>query len=93
MKEIRLHRDAPQKPSAGAACNGCGVCCSLMPCPLSRWLLGHRAGTCPALRWQGGRYVCGLVVAPVGLTRWLPRRLRLRWIGAGVGCDCDAELV
>lgn len=92
MKEVCLHRDAPPKPSVGAACNGCGVCCSLAPCPLSRWLLGHRAGTCPALRWQGRRYVCGLTVAPTGLARWLPRRLVLRWIAAGGGCDCDAEI-
>ncbi|MDX9995474.1 MAG: hypothetical protein RBS28_09120 [Rhodocyclaceae bacterium] len=98
MKEVHLHRDAPPKPAVGAACNGCGVCCSLAPCPLSRWLLGHRAGTCPALRWQDGRYVCGLVVAPRTFLNRLPAfcvpvasRLAYRWIAAGSGCDCDAE--
>lgn len=91
MKAIRLHREAPPKPSVGAACNGCGVCCSIAPCPLSRLLLGHRHGACPRLIWQEDRYVCGLLVAPTGFARWLPRRLVLRWIAAGGGCDCDAE--
>lgn len=94
MIQVTLHRAAPGKPAVGAPCNGCGICCALEPCPLSRFLLGHRAGSCPALTWQGGgthgRYVCGLVVAPTGIVRWLPQRLRLRWIGAGCGCDCDA---
>jgi len=90
MKEVRLHAAAPDKPSVGAPCNGCGVCCALAPCPLSRFLLGHRGGPCPALRWAESRYVCGLVVAPSGIARWLPRRLVLRWIAAGGGCDCDA---
>jgi hypothetical protein len=92
MKTIRLHAAAPEKPAVGAPCNGCGVCCALSPCPLSRFLLGHRHGTCPALAWEGARYVCGLVVAPRGLARYLPHRLVLRWIGVGVGCDCDAEV-
>lgn len=92
MKEIRLHAAAPDKPAMGAACNGCGVCCAVAPCPLSRFLLGHRAGPCPALRWAEPRYICGLVEASSGIARWLPRRLVLRWIGAGCGCDCDAEM-
>lgn len=92
MIDIRLHRDAPDKPPVGAACNGCGVCCALSPCPLSRFLLGHRGGTCPMLRWTDTRYVCGMVDAPAGAARWLPRRLVLRWIAAGSGCDCDAEM-
>lgn len=91
--KIWLHRAAPAKPAMGAPCNGCGVCCAHAPCPLSRFLLGHRQGMCPALVWQGTRYGCGMLVAPRGLARWLPRRLRRRWIGAGRGCDCDAELV
>lgn len=90
--KIAVHAVAPAKPPAGALCNGCGVCCSYAPCPLSRLLLGHRTGVCPALTWQGDRYVCGLVVAPTGFARWLPRRLVLRWIAAGSGCDCNAEI-
>jgi len=81
------------------SCNGCGVCCSIAPCPLSGTLLGHREGKCPALVWQTDRYVCGLVAKPAQHLRWLPgfltlpaRRLALRWIAAGKGCDCDAEV-
>ncbi len=95
--KISLHAAAPAKPPVGAPCNGCGVCCSFAPCPLSRVLLGHREGACPALLWQIDRYVCGLVEAPAARLRWLPgfltplaRRFALRWIAAGSGCDCDA---
>jgi hypothetical protein len=99
--EIVLHAAVPAKPAVGAPCNGCGVCCALAPCPLSRVLLGHRHGACPALSWQdeGPRYVCGLVMAPDAHLPWLPRvfaplasRLARRWISAGSGCDCDAEM-
>ena len=90
--KVSLHAAAPPKPAPGARCNGCGVCCSLAPCPLSRFLLGHRTGTCPALRWVDDRYGCGLVIAPGGIARWLPRRFVLRWIAAGSGCDCEAEI-
>lgn len=100
QREIALHAAAPAKPACGAPCNGCGVCCALAPCPLSRFLLGHRCGTCPALSWRETerRYGCGLVLAPVDHLHWLPRqfaplaaRLARRWIAAGSGCDCDAE--
>lgn len=98
--EIYLHAAAPEKPAVGAPCNGCGVCCSLTPCPLSSLLLQHRAGRCPALLWQPAeqRYGCGLVIRPKDFLVWLPqgfcglaKLLARRWIAAGVGCDCDAE--
>lgn len=95
--KITLHAHAPAKPLVGTPCNGCGVCCSIAPCPPSRFLLGHRDGVCPALTWQDKRYSCGLVVAPASHLSWLPpaaepfvRQLALRWIAAGRGCDCDA---
>jgi hypothetical protein len=97
--EIRLHAAAPPKPAVGASCNGCGVCCSIAPCPLSRALLCHRGGACPALEWAGERYRCGLASAPARHLRWLPAglaplaaRLARRWISAGSGCDCDASV-
>jgi hypothetical protein len=98
---IRIHPAAPPKPACGASCNGCGVCCAAEPCPLSRLLLGHRTGSCPALRWQAieSRYVCGMVIVPTDHLRWLPPlaaalfgRLAGRWIAAGSGCDFDAEV-
>jgi len=49
---VLLHAAAPGKPSPGVSCNGCGVCCAAEPCPLSRVLLWHRRGSCPAI-WNG----------------------------------------
>ena len=99
---IAIRRAAPAKPATGAPCNGCGICCAAEPCPVSRYLLGHRAGACPALQWHEPqhRYVCGMVAAPAGFMRWLPeslqapfRRLIRRWIAAGIGCDSDVRAV
>ena len=98
-REIAVHAASPAKPALGEACNGCGVCCAMVTCPLGRLLFLRRRGPCPALRWQASRYVCGLVVAPGDYLPWLPQpvraaaaRLATRSIAAGRGCDCDAEL-
>ncbi|MDL5032202.1 hypothetical protein QRD43_09825 [Pelomonas sp. APW6] len=85
---IEIHPDAPPKPAVGESCNGCGVCCLAEPCPLGMLLSRRLRGACVALRWEGGRYVCGALGAkPRGLRGWLVRR----WIGAGQGCDCSLE--
>lgn len=98
---IAIHPAAPAKPMLGAPCNGCGVCCAARPCPVSRLLLGHRAGTCPALQWRESerRYRCGMAVAPASFLRWLPQRWNAfagrrfaRWIAAGSGCDSTIEI-
>ncbi len=97
---ISIHSDAPAKPALGAACNGCGVCCAARPCPVSRLLLGHRKGACPALRWRAAErhYACGMVDDPACFIRWLPQRLSafasrrfMRWIAVGIGCDSEIE--
>lgn len=97
-----LHAAAPPKPVPGAPCNGCGVCCAALPCPVSRLLLAHRTGPCPALQWDtaGCRHACGMVTEPAGFLRWLPRRWNAffgrrfaRWIAAGIGCDSDIEIL
>jgi hypothetical protein len=93
---IWLHRDAPPKPPFGAACNGCGVCCSAAPCPLGM-LLGLRLrGRCRLLRFDAARsrYRCGLMPrADAPPASWRRRVLPLvtRWIGAGVGCDSTVQ--
>lgn len=97
---IHLHRTAPAKPAEGDACNGCGVCCALETCPAARLRFLQRQGPCPALEWQAeeSRYRCGLVMRPAhylgGLS--LPgmplKQLLSRWIAAGKGCDCSAEV-
>ena len=99
---IRLHPDAPAKPALGEACNGCGVCCLAEPCPLGQLLSGRRRGACDALLWDStpARYRCGAIADPQAVWPLLPavavplvRRLALRWISAGHGCDSDAELL
>jgi hypothetical protein len=97
---IAIHAAAPPKPAPSAPCNGCGVCCAALPCPLSRLLLGHRTGSCPALQWRKSerRYVCGMVTTPASFLRWLPPRWEafagrrfMRWIASDIGCDSDIE--
>lgn len=95
---IHLHPQAPRKPAWGTACNGCGVCCAAEPCPVGIVVSRRRAGPCAALRWDAAAsiYRCGVVQEPGAYLRWLPaawaRRLALRWIAAGAGCDSDAEV-
>jgi hypothetical protein len=63
---IHIEPQAPTKPALGAACNGCGVCCLIEPCPLGIVLSGRRSGACDALRWQGSEqaYRCGAITEP-----------------------------
>lgn len=95
---IELHADAPAKPAPGEPCNGCGVCCALETCPLGRLRFLQRHGPCPALRWSAAemRYHCGLLRAPAehfsAALAPLAARLTARWISAGSGCDCDADV-
>ena len=97
---IHLQPLAPAKPEAGAACNGCGVCCTWQPCPLGALVSGRRSGACDALRWDNTalQYRCAMVSDPQARwprlpgppARWL-QRLARRGIAAGAGCDCDAD--
>lgn len=99
---VWLHPEAPPKPAQGAPCNGCGLCCLAEPCPLGVLVSRRRTGACAALRWSDGegRYLCGMVADPGGVTGfthpWLVRAMAAwarRSIAAGVGCDAqlDAE--
>ncbi|HTY03690.1 MAG TPA: hypothetical protein VMC81_08175 [Rhodocyclaceae bacterium] len=99
---LALRAEAPAKPSHGEACNGCGICCAMEPCPVAWFLLRIDGGACPALEWQGERrrYACGMARNPAHHLRWLPRRFEpaaarffMRRIAAGTGCDCDATEV
>lgn len=101
---IAIHPAAPPKPAEGIACNGCGVCCLMEPCPVGMLVSRKRRGACDALLWSDAqsRYLCGMVVAPHEHgPRWLMSRpavarLASRWarrfIAAGIGCDSDAVL-
>lgn len=75
---IRIHTEAPPKPSEGAPCNGCGVCCLTEPCPLGVLLSKSRRGACKALRWSedGLLYRCGAISE----TREVLRQVSQPWI-------------
>ena len=104
---IFVEPGAPAKPSLGAPCNGCGVCCLVEPCPLGVLLSGRRRGACSALRWNGdaARYQCGALthshevlatVLPAFVRQslpWLPAALRaLAPRWIGAGQGCDSSL-
>lgn len=106
-RTITIHPLAPAKVPIGAACNGCGVCCLVEPCPLGMLLSRRRSGACLALRWQQDRYRCGVLVDTRGvLSQALPRRgwwlepvlagllrrVGARWIAAGTGCDSNLQV-
>ena len=77
------------KPLYGAPCNGCGICCKVETCPVGRLRHWQITGPCPALLWDPSqnRYLCGMVVR----AGWW-KKLMIRWIAAGIGCDMgDAQ--
>ena len=105
---IHIHPQAPAKPALGAACNGCGVCCLLEPCPVGVVLSRRRHGACAALRWDDatGRYRCGALTQPKQVAQAaLPAGLRgvaplLAWSlrrwgprWIAAGAGCDSSVV
>lgn len=97
---IQVHVLAPAKPALGQACNGCGVCCLVEPCPLGQLISRRRQGACDALRWDDAQrlYRCGAISDAPGVLgpRWgwaapMLRRLARRWIAAGIGCDASLD--
>ncbi len=104
---IFVESQAPAKPVWGAACNGCGVCCLVEPCPLGMVLSRRRRGACSALRWDASAaaYQCGALVQPrevlaaamppllLRLLPWLPKVLRaLAPRWIAAGKGCDSSL-
>lgn len=87
------------KPPIGAPCNGCGLCCQAQVCGTGSFALGlvgkygERApGPCPALKNDGDKFVCGLVLRPKDFIESQRGVMPLReavmlLIGAGAGCD------
>ncbi|MEK6669723.1 MAG: hypothetical protein AABZ19_12925 [Pseudomonadota bacterium] len=106
---IHIHPEAPPKPTLGALCNGCGVCCLAEPCPAGMLVSRKRHGACDALVWSEAsgaapaRYQCGLVLRAVGpgAPDWRAgpwwRRVWLAWvrrlISAGSGCDASLDVL
>lgn len=94
--------DAPAKPSKGAACNGCGMCCAAEACGVAVQFMGITPETapCPAMEHDDGKFVCGLMRRP---SHYIARchpwadamvgKLIADALGAGKGCDSDGPLV
>ena len=68
---ILIHPQAPAKPALGQACNGCGVCCLLEPCPLGQVLMRRRQGACAFLAWHdaSASYRCTALTQPQQVAR------------------------
>lgn len=81
-----------KKPPHGAPCNGCGLCCKAVLCPLAQMVFKHEQGPCPALTSENR---CGMVEEPLSWRRtatWkhgaaAMRSAALLLIGSGWGCD------
>ena len=83
------------KPPSGDACNRCGVCCLTYPCAIGSLFFGVKKGECPALQWDAGGSMCGIISNP---NKYMPTRVRIKGasrvaeaakflLGAGVGCN------
>jgi len=104
---IHIRTEAPAKPALGMACNGCGVCCLVEPCPLGVLLSRSRKGPCKALQWTADlkQYRCGVLGASgqseehgmeeqPSLLRSSFARLRARMVARWIaaGSGCDCAL-
>lgn len=86
------------KPAYGQPCNGCGLCCKAIPCPIAEQLLGVSEGSCPALEWDDGRYWCGLIrnahkhILSLNKKPWVDPVLREMILSSGAfGKACDSS--
>lgn len=83
----------PEKPRYGEPCNGCGMCCIAIQCPVSTALFGPQT-VCPALEQAGSALACGLMINTANyvsdLPAWGGKALTEAFalmIGSGLGCD------
>lgn len=82
------------KPSFGAPCNNCGICCAMELCDVAEEYFPGATAPCPALEYHEGRFLCGLVVRPshhLGMAFNGDRvlsPLMAKAIGSGQGCGC-----
>src|SRR5262245_20591343 len=79
-----------RKPKHGAPCNGCGLCCVVSRCQISKRLFGE-GGRCPALvQTEEHVFSCGIVqsMSPNGdMPEEELHLAALLLIRAGEGCD------
>lgn len=82
-----------EKPRYGEPCNGCGMCCIAVQCPVSTALFGEQE-LCPALEQAGIALACGLMRNTADYVPDLPAwggkaltEVFSLMIGSGLGCD------
>lgn len=82
--------ELPKKPRAGAACNGCGLCCAVELCEIAEVAFKGASAPCPALKItpDGSRSYCELVIAErAGVAAGLLKEpLIANSLGIGLGC-------
>ena len=76
--QIDLVDNAPPKPPVGNKCNGCGICCASILCPIARVRFLKESGPCAFLKWRKESYFCALIARPFLL---LPKTLRRFFYG------------
>lgn len=95
-----------KKPTHGAPCNRCGLCCQATLCIVAARVFkgvalprgGHIAGPCPALSHDDTGSVCGLVSDPmkyamrVCLEHGVDRAKESAKLLIGSATGCDARL-
>ena len=81
------------KPEQGQPCTGCGHCCAVQPCIAAQYLWGDYFGPCDALRWQDGRWQCGLALFEQEAVQrgWLVKAVLPELLGFGTGCGVVME--
>ncbi len=75
------------KPSHGAPCTRCGLCCMATLCPLGEHIFGFHFGPCPALEKTKDGFGCGVVSRAVAKGRQDMADAASLLIGSGTGCD------
>lgn len=93
-----LQEHAP-KAKFHEPCNGCGLCCRVEACEVSKTLLGSHQAPCIALEFRDGKYVCGMVTRPEHYCQGIDIPLEQvkkyvdYWIAPGQGCDMPDTIV
>jgi ABC-type thiamin/hydroxymethylpyrimidine transport system permease subunit len=86
MSAIVLPPIIQAKPSFGAPCNGCGLCCAEEVCGIGKIVHGDIQGPCPSLMFVGDRFRCAVVMTE--LVAGMPPKIA-EALGIGKGCDAN----